>query len=60
MTAPLPYLFIPAKGIHVENLLQDFLHAIMSETKNIFLFFLTFCKFKFNFKHLQKKDDPHS
>ena len=29
--------------------------------KKVFLnFFLAFSKFRFNFEHFQKKDDPHS
>ena len=33
----------------------------LSEEKNVFFnFFPPFSKFKFNFEHFQKKDDPHS
>ena len=31
----------------------------LSERKSISQFFLTSWKFKFNFEHFQKKDDPH-
>ena len=42
------------------NLLQDF-QMHLSEIQKIFCqFFFTFSKFRVNFEHFQKKNDPHS
>ena len=36
------------------------LHAVISKTKNFLQFYFVFSKFRLNFRHFPKKDDPHS
>ena len=42
------------------KLLQHFQMQLSQKRKIFSEFFFTFSKFKFNFEHFQKKDDPHS
>ena len=42
------------------NLLQDFQMHLSQKRKIFCKFFFTFSKFRVNFKHLKKKDEPHS
>ena len=43
-----------------DNLTQPIHKPLPQEQKNFFQFFLTFLKSILIFKHLPKKDDPHS
>ena len=42
------------------NLLQHFQMQLSQKRKTFSGFFLTFCKFRFNFEDSEKKDDPDS
>ena len=42
------------------NLLKYFQTKLSQKRKIFSEFFLQFSKFKFNFEHFQKMDDPHS
>ena len=43
-----------------DNLTQTIQVQLPQKQKTFFQFFLAFFKALLNFKHLQKKDDPHS
>ena len=43
-----------------DNLTQTIQVQLPQKQKTFFQFFLAFLKALLNFKHLQKKDDPHS
>ena len=49
---------LPNRG----NLLKHFQKQLCEKQKIIsfFFFFFAFYKFRFNFEHFQKRDDPHS
>ena len=42
------------------NLLQHFQMQLSQNRKTFSLFFIAFSKFRVNFEHFEKKDDPHS
>ena len=46
--------------VNRDNLTQPIHKPLPQEQKNFSQFFLTFLKSILNFKHLPKKDDPHS
>ena len=43
-----------------DNLAQGIQILLSQKQRTLSGFFLAFLKFALNFKHLQKKDDPHS
>ena len=47
--------------LNQDKLIVTYSDAIISERKNFFqIFFFSFSKFKVNFVHLKRKDEPHS
>ena len=43
-----------------DNLSLHFKMQLSQKQKTVSQFFLEFLKFRFNFEHFRKKDDPHS
>ena len=48
--------YLPNRG----NLVQHFQMELSKKREVLSQFFFAFFKFRFNFEHFEKKDDPHS